>query len=76
VAAPLASKALALAGWNPDEVLRRSLPKLADLLASLGPVRGGVCLAGVLLSAAWCYFYVTRPLLSEEPEPKLLPQHA
>jgi hypothetical protein len=69
---PLANKALTIAGWNPDKLLRQSLPHVARLLTELGPVRSGLCLASVLLSAALFYFYVTRPLLSDEPEPGLL----
>jgi hypothetical protein len=73
---PVLGKALTLAGWNPDDLLRRTVPYAADLMAGMGPVRSGLCLAGILLAAALGYFYVTRPLLSEEPEPKLLPQSA
>jgi hypothetical protein len=73
---PIASKALDYSSWNPHDLLRRSVPYAADLLATLGPIRTGLCLAGILLAAALGYFYVTRPLLSEEPEPKLLPQAA
>jgi serine/threonine protein kinase len=73
---PLLGTALDVAGWNATELLRRSLPYAGDLLSSLGPLRSGACLAGILLAAALGYFYVTRPLLSDEPEPRLLPQPA
>jgi serine/threonine protein kinase len=76
LASPIASKALDAAGWNPVALLRRSLPYAADLLARLGPAGSGLCVAGLLLAAALGYFYVTRPLLSEEREPSLLPQAA
>jgi len=76
VAAPLLGKVMDVAGWNPQGLVRRTLPYAGDLLASLGPIRAGLCLAGILLAAAVGYFYVTRPLLSEEAEPKLLPQQA
>ncbi len=73
---PVVSKALDVAPWNLGDLLRQSLPYAADLLAGMGPLRTGLCLAGILLMAALGYFYVTRPLLSEAPEPSLLPQPA
>ncbi len=73
---PVVSKILFLAGLNPDEILRQSLPQVAKLFATLGPVGTGLSAAGVLLAAAIFYLYVTRPLLSDEPEPSLLAQPA
>jgi hypothetical protein len=71
---PLVSKAMSLAGWDPEEILRGFVPYLADGIVALGPLRSGVLLAAILLGTAAAYFYITRPLLSEEPEPALLPQ--
>jgi serine/threonine protein kinase len=74
--APVVSKVLTLGGWDSDNVLRRSLPYAADLVAGMGPMRLGLSVAAALLAAALGYYYVTRPLLSEEPEPRLLAQPA
>jgi serine/threonine-protein kinase len=74
VVTPVASKAADLAGWNPDDLLRQSLPQLANLIAAIGVLGFGLGLAGILLAASLIYFYITRPLLSDEPEPALVPQ--
>jgi serine/threonine protein kinase len=74
--APIANHLLTIAGWNFDDLLRRWLPFVADRLTQMGPTRLGLCATGALLAAALFYFYVTRPLLSEDPEPSLLPQRA
>jgi hypothetical protein len=72
VVSPIAGKALDVAGWNPDRLLRQSVPLVGDYIARLGLVQSGLLLTGGLMIAAVAYFYVTRPLLSEEPEPGLL----
>lgn len=69
---PIAGKALHIAGWNPDQILRQSLPYAADLVQRMGLVSTGLILTSVFLAAAFGYYYVTRPLLSEDPEPQLL----
>lgn len=74
LASPIVSKGLHLAGWDPDDLLRRSLPYLGDMLSGMGLMRAGLLLTCLLLAGAAGYYYVTRPLLSEEPEPALLPQ--
>jgi hypothetical protein len=74
LASPVVSKGLSLAGWDPDEMLRRSMPYLADAVAGMGLMRTGLLITAVLLAGAAGYFYITRPLLSDEPEPALLPQ--
>jgi hypothetical protein len=70
----LVSKALSVAGWSTDDLLRRWLPYVADFAINLGLMQSGLLLTALLLAAAAGYFYVTRPLLSEQPEPTLLPQ--
>lgn len=74
LAFPVVSKGLNLAGWDPDNLLRRSVPYVADLVSSMGLMRTGLLLTAILLAGAAGYFYITRPLLSEEAEPALLPQ--
>ena len=76
IASPVLSKAMSVAGWNSDAGLRRSIPYAANLLGSLGPMRSSLCLAGFLIAAAATYFYVTRPLLSDDQEPTALLQNA
>jgi hypothetical protein len=76
VIAPIVSNGLSVLGYAPADLLRQSLPYAADLVAALGPAATGATLAGILLTAAVFHFYVTRPLLSEEAEPGLLPQPA
>jgi serine/threonine-protein kinase len=71
---PLASIVLDAAGWNLAALLQRAVPYATGVVADLGPLPSGACVAGILLTAALGYFYVTRPLLSEEPEPAVLPQ--
>lgn len=73
---PLANKVLHLAGWNPEDLLKESLPYVAEVLAGMNPLRTGLYFAVLLFVAALFYFYVTRPLLSESPEPSLLPARA
>jgi hypothetical protein len=68
---PVASKTLSVAGWDPDELLRESLPYVADWVDRVGFVQSGLLLTGGLLLAAVAYYYFTRPLMSEV-EPKLL----
>jgi serine/threonine protein kinase len=74
LATPVVSKILELAGWDPDELLRRMAPYLAEVVTGMGLMRSGLFLTSLLLAAAVGYFYITRPLLSDEPEPALLPQ--
>lgn len=74
LASPIASKALHLAGWDPDEMLERFMPYVSDLLGGLGLMRASLLLMTLLLAGAAGYFYVTRPLLSDEEEPELMPQ--
>lgn len=74
LASPVVSKGLHLAGWDPDDLLRQALPYVGDALAGMGMMRVGLLATCLLLVAAGGYYYVTRPLLSEEPEPALLPQ--
>jgi hypothetical protein len=71
---PVVSKAVHLAGWNPDAIVRRSIPYAGRLLAGMSATRFGLLAAGALMLAALFYYYVTRPLLSDEPEPALLPK--
>lgn len=71
---PVVSKILFLAGINPDDYLRQSLPHVASVIVRLGPLGTGLTAAGVLIAGAMFHLYVTRPLLSDEPEPSLLPQ--
>ena len=49
-------------------------PYLAEVVTGMGLMRSGLFLTSLLLAAAVGYFYITRPLLSDEPEPALLPQ--
>jgi hypothetical protein len=74
LASPMMSKGLNLAGWNPEEMLRDFVPYAADLVGSMGLMRTGLLLTALLLAGAAGYYYITRPLLSEEAEPALLPQ--
>lgn len=71
---PIAGKVLHIGGWNPDEILRQSLPYAADIVQRLGLVSTGLLLTAVFLAAAFGYYYITRPILSEDPEPQLLAQ--
>jgi hypothetical protein len=71
---PIAGKALHLAGWDPDELLRKSVPYVADVVGRWGLFQTGLLLTtGFMIAAVGCY-YVTRPLLSDEAEPNLVIQ--
>jgi hypothetical protein len=73
LAFPIISKGLTVAGWDPDNLLRQSVPYAADMVNRLGLMQTGLMLTALLLAGAAGYFYITRPLLSEEAEPNLLP---
>ena len=56
-------------------MLRRFVPFAADTVARLGMLVSGLLVACGFLAAALIWYYVTRPLLSEEAEPSLLAEN-